>query len=136
MRRLDQWKAGLTWESVAPRCHSVINRTAEQVQHRLSEAKVEMLLQDHALGLSCAELTKKYGIHRVTVFEHLRRHGIEARTTMRKLCDEQALRAGQLYESRLSLNNIGKEVRANERTVRDAITRMGFAVGPRRGWAR
>lgn len=48
---------------------------------RLSEADVEKLALAYRAGDSTYALARRFGIHRHTIAEHLRRHGIPLRRT-------------------------------------------------------
>lgn len=54
-------------------------RTVETAQTFLTAAEVDALVGDYFAGMSVKTLAERYGIHRATVFSHLRRRNVPSR---------------------------------------------------------
>ena len=72
-------------------------RTVETAQTFLTAAEVDALVGDYLAGMSVKALAERYGIHRATVFAHLRRRNVPSRrpglgmTGRRRRCDSLEL---------------------------------------------
>lgn len=62
--------------AATPRC---------QRHRRLSDGEVAELLVSYVEGISVLDLAQRYGVHRLTVAEHLERNGIPRRACVRRL---------------------------------------------------
>ncbi len=54
-------------------------RTVETAQTFLTASEVDALVGDYLAGMSVKTLAERYGIHRATVFSHLRRRNVPSR---------------------------------------------------------
>jgi transposase len=101
---------------------SPIPRRARQISDRQSA----QLADDYRQGMKVGELAKKYGIHRVTVADHLAVHGIAKRT--RGLDEAQVSDAAERYQAGVSLAVLGKEYGVSPTTVRQTLVRQGVTM--------
>ncbi|MCM3779663.1 hypothetical protein [Microbacterium hydrocarbonoxydans] len=72
----------------------------------LSAAEISRLVHDYELGMPTSALAKKYGVHRATVHEKLRKNGVDP--CERVQVHERASEIERLYEQGDSLATIGK----------------------------
>lgn len=94
-------------------------RKVEMVQTFLTATEIDKLEGDYLAGASIDELAGKYGIHRSTVFAHLRRRGTPRRLTGLDV-DEQA-EAVRLYRTGLSLRVVSRAMGVDRKAVRAAL---------------
>ncbi len=99
---------------------------------RLTEPQLEQLVRDYEAGLNMRPLTRKYGIHRLTVAAHLRRAGVELR--YQGLTDDQVVAAAQLYQGGWSLQRLAERYDCTAETVRQALKAQGVVM--RKPWER
>lgn len=92
--------------------------TKIQRQVRLSEADIIKLVDDYRSGLTVMELSRRYGIHRTTVMDHLRRKGVPKQGP--KLTREQIAQAKYLRNLGMSYQKIGKIFGVDTETIRRA----------------
>jgi DNA-binding CsgD family transcriptional regulator len=112
----------------------VPKRQSAQPQRRLKPSEVDTLVALYEAGASHRQLAARFGVHRETVLEHLKRRGVPGRPNRRKLSDEQVQAAARLYESGLSLAQVGETFGVNAQTIRTHLSRAGVPIRPRRGW--
>ena len=84
--------------------------------------------------MTVPQVTRRYGIHRTTVRGHLEQLGVERRAHVRKLTDEQVVRAAKLYATGLSLAAVGSRLGVDGQTIRKEFRTAGVPVRPRIGW--
>lgn len=101
---------------------SPIPRRAKQI----SDEHSAQLADDYGQGMKVGELAKTYGIHRVTVADHLAFHGIEKRS--RGLGEAQVLDATTRYQAGTSLAALGKKYGVSPTTVRQTLVKKGIAM--------
>ncbi len=92
-----------------------------QRQVRLSEADISKLLADYRSGLTVMELSRRYGIHRTTAVDHLRRKGVPKQGS--KLTREQIAQAKYLRNLGMSYKKIGGVIGVDGETVRSSSAR-------------
>lgn len=90
-------------------------RTVETAQTFLSASEVEALVGDYLAGMSVKALAERYGIHRATVFAHLRRR------------NEQAEAVG-LARAGVSMRAIGRRMGVDRQAVRATLVEAGPTV--------
>lgn len=90
-----------------------------QRQVRLSEADIIKLVDDYCSGLTVMELSRRYGIHRTTVMDHLRRKGVPKLGP--KLAREQIAQAKYLRNLGMSHEKIGKVFGVDGETIRKSL---------------
>ena len=61
--------------------------------------------------------------------------GIPGRRIVRKPCDDQVLKAAELYERGLSLARVAAAFGVHEATLTREFRVTGMPIRPRRGWA-
>ncbi|WP_205857676.1 sigma factor-like helix-turn-helix DNA-binding protein [Phytoactinopolyspora endophytica] len=86
----------------------------------------------YASGKSAYQLATQFGIHRLTVSEHLHRRGVRMR--QQGISAEQIVLAGRLYDEGWSLARIGKEFGSSAETVRKRLHESGVVIRARPGW--
>ncbi|HEY9357610.1 MAG TPA: hypothetical protein VIQ52_15020, partial [Arthrobacter sp.] len=77
-----------------------VARVASPIPRRAKQISAEQstqLADDYRQGMKVGDLAEKYGIHRVTVADHLAGHGIEKR--LRGLGETQVLDAAKRYQA-------------------------------------
>lgn len=94
-------------------------RGIETAQTFLTAAEIDSLVGDYLAGGGIQELAERYGIHRATVFAHLRRRNTPRRRAGLDV-DEQA-EAVRLYREGLSLRAIGRRMGVDRKVVRAAL---------------
>lgn len=104
-------------------------RTVETVQTFLTTAEVDDLVADYEAGAGVQELADKYGIHRATVFAHLRRRKVMRRRP--GLSDHEQAEAARLSREGMSMRAIGRQMGVDRKAVRVALVdaRLLEAVG-------
>lgn len=99
-----------------------IPRIAKQIGAEQSA----QLADDYRQGMTVGDLAKKYGIHRVTVSDHLAVHCIAKR--LRGLDETQVLDAAERYQASTSLAVLGKKYGVSPTTVRKALIEQGITM--------
>ena len=106
---------------------------SRQVHRRLPPKEVEKLVATYLAGATVLALAGEHSIHRTTVLALLERHQVTRRG--RVLTPDHIERAVSSYASGRSCASIGKELRANPETVRQALLKAGVAMRkPGRPW--
>lgn len=98
-------------------------RTVETVQTFLAAAEVDHLVSDYEAGAGVQELADKYGIHRATVFAHLRRREVPRRRP--GLSDHEQAEAVRLSRDGMSMRAIGRQMGVDRKAVRVALVDAG-----------
>jgi transposase-like protein len=101
-------------------------RKPRQIHHRLSPKHRDQLVDEYQAGASMLSLAQRWGLHRTTVAEHLRRAGVEVkqRGIPREWLDE-ALR---LYEDGWSCQLLAERFGCDDETVRQTLKRHGVQL--------
>ena len=94
-----------------------------QVQHRLTRKHRDELVAEYLSGASMLALGKKWGLHRTTVTEHLRRAGVAVRP--RGIPAEKLDEAIRLYREGWSCWRLAKRYDCAGETVRQTLNRAG-----------
>ena len=110
-------------------------RLSNPVQRRLTDAKIDHLVEDYVGGLSINALARRFGIHRTTVMNHLESRGVQRRRNVRKLSAANVALAAKRYASGFSLAAVAKEFGVNAATLTREFHAAGIPIKPRRGWA-
>ena len=94
-----------------------IMKTGSKIQRqvRLGEADIVQLVDDYCSGPMGMELSRRYGIHRTTVMEHLRRKGVPKQGP--KLTREQIAQAKYLRNLGMGYEKIGAVFGVDGETV-------------------
>jgi hypothetical protein len=106
-------------------------RAPLQVQHRLTGAEVDQLVERYQAGATIRILVGEFKISRCTAMDHLERRGVPRRACVAMLTEPDVAKAHQLYQSGLSLAQVGKHFGVHGETVRRAFKKAGLAVRPR-----
>jgi len=99
---------------------------SRHVQHRLPAEEVEELVAAYLAGATALALAGKHSIHRTTVLALLERHQVARRG--RVLTPDHIEQAVSSYASGRSCASIGKELRVNPETIRQALLKAGIAM--------
>lgn len=99
-------------------------RTVETAQTFLTAAEVDALVGDYLAGMSVKALAERYGIHRATVFAHLRRRNVPSRRPGLGI-DEKA-EAVRLARAGISMRAIGRRMGVDRKAVRAALVEAGL----------
>ena len=101
-------------------------RTVETAQTFLTASEVDALVGDYLAGMSVKALAERYGIHRATVFSHLRRRNVPSRRPGLGI-DEKA-EAVRLARAGVSMRAIGRRMGVDRKAVRAALVEAGLIV--------
>jgi predicted DNA-binding protein (UPF0251 family) len=101
-------------------------RTVETAQTSLTASEVDALVGDYLAGMRVKALAERYGIHRATVFSHLRRRNVPSRRPGLGI-DEKA-EAVRLARAGVSMRAIGRRMGADRKAVRAALVEAGLIV--------
>jgi DNA-binding CsgD family transcriptional regulator len=127
IRRLNRgvYRGSNRTQNTAPRDHrGPVVRTVETVQTFLTTAEVDHLVADYEAGAGVLELAEKYGIHRATVFAHLRRREVPRRHP--GLSDYEQAEAVRLSQDGMSMRAIGRQMGVDRKAVRVALVDAGM----------
>lgn len=94
-------------------------RELRMSQTLLRPEQVADLVDEYRQGVPVRELAERYGVHRQTVSDHARRHGLAPRHRTLN-ADERAL-VVSLRQDGSTLNEIAERVQVSERTVRNIL---------------
>lgn len=100
-----------------------------QSQTRLRSAKQAELIADYQTGMPVKTISAKYGVHRGTIHALIRRSGISVRIP--GLDAEDGARALSLYESGITLLQVGRHMGIGDDVVRRAVLNQGGQIRPR-----
>ena len=107
-------------QSSAPRDdRGPVVRTVETAQTFLTASEVDALIGDYLAGMSVKALAERYGIHRATVFSHLRRRNVPSRRPGLGI-DEKA-EAVRLARAGVSMRAIPESMGVDRKAVRRAM---------------
>lgn len=133
--RIKRGKDGTLFSSrtspiaVIPDVRGPVAHAIEKAATPLNEDQVSQLVRDYLDGDLVSMLAARYGIHRVTVSEHLRRRNVPTR--VKGLLPSEAEASAVLYEEGYSLASIGKHFGVTANTVRNALLQSGTRLrGP------
>lgn len=101
-------------------------RTVETAQTFLTASEVDALVGDYLAGMSVKALAERYGIHRATVFAHLRRRNVPSRRPGLGI-DEKA-EAVRLARAGVSMRAIGRRMGVDRKAVRAVLVKAGLIV--------
>ncbi|WP_180316855.1 hypothetical protein [Propioniciclava flava] len=99
-------------------------RTVETAQTFLTASEVDALVGDHLAGMGVKALAERYGIHRATVFSHLRRRNVPSRRPGLGV-DEKA-EAVRLARAGVSMRAIGRRMGVGRKAVRVSLVEAGL----------
>ena len=89
----------------------------------LTPSEIDHLVADYQAGSGVQELAETYGIHRATVFAHLRRQNVPRRRP--GLNDQEQAEAVRLSREGMSMRAIGRRMGVDRKAVRVALVAAG-----------
>ena len=92
-----------------------------QKVRQLSPAQVDDLVERYRAGASAPQLAEVFGIHRLTVLEHLKRRDVPRRANTRKMTDEQAREARAMWQIGMSYAEIACRLGVHPKTAKREI---------------
>ena len=87
---------------------------------------MDQLVGDYLDGMSVKSLAERYGIHRATVFSHLRRRNVPSRRT--GLCLDEKAEAVRLARAGVSMRAISRRMGVDRKGVRLALVEARLIV--------
>ena len=105
-----------------------VSAPRQRSARRLRPDELDALVAGYHSGGSVYELADRFKIGRTTVAEHLKARGVVMRNEVQ--VDEYA-RMVSLFEQGLSLNQIGREVGRDPKTVKCVLQHLGFKTPSR-----
>ena len=100
--------------------------TVETAQTFLTDSEGDALVGNYLAGMSVKALAERYGIHRATVFSHLRRRNVPSRRPGLGI-DEKA-EAVRLARAGVSMRAIGRRMGVDRKAVRAALVEAGLIM--------
>lgn len=101
-------------------------RRIETAQTFLTAFEVDSLIGDYLTGVSVQELAKRYGIHRATVFSHLRRRNTPRRSL--GLDVDDSAEAVRLFRAGVSMRAISRRLGVGRKAVRTALVQASVVA--------
>lgn len=112
-------------ENPAPRDdRGPVVRAVETAQTFLTASEVDALVGDYLAGMGVKALAERYGIHRATVFSHLRRRNVPSRRPGLGV-DEKA-EAVRLARAGVPMRAIGRRMGVGRKAVRVSLVEAGL----------
>ena len=99
---------------------------------RLSESQVDELIRLRQAGWVVTDLASQFGIHRDTVYRHLKRHGL-ATATGPVIVGAGLDRVASRYGDGESCASIAADLDVDPSTIANALRRAGVSLRPRNG---
>jgi uncharacterized protein (DUF433 family) len=127
-RRLAKELAALLRRRADPTKH----KKPRQIQRRLTSKHRDQMVTEYQAGASMQQLAERWGLHRTTVSEHLRRAGIGARK--RGIPPEKLDEVVRLYDKGWSCQRLADRYKCDAETIRQAL--RGAGVNIRAPWER
>ena len=129
VNRLDRgvYEVSRRPQDTAPKdARGPVVRTVETAQTFLTAAEVDALVGDYLAGMSVKALAERYGIHRATVFSHLRRRNVPSRRP--GLCLDERAEAVRLARAGISMRAIARRMGVDRKAVRAALVEAGVIM--------
>ncbi|WP_245725862.1 hypothetical protein [Propionibacterium cyclohexanicum] len=126
---VTRWNRGVFRDArraAAPRIEDSrgpVVRTIETVQTLLTACEIDRLVGDYLSGTRIDQLAGRYGVHRATVFAHLRRRNVPRRPV--GLDEAEAADAVRLYRTGMSIRAVARQIGADRKCVRSALEADG-----------
>lgn len=109
-------------------------RVPGKAHPKLASDQVKQLVAFYKQGDSIYELSRRFGIHRGTVKDHLRRAGIAIRPgNQAKLSDDDKDEIAKLYAAGLSINKLALQFGVTDNPVHNALRERGVRMRDARG---
>ena len=104
-------------------------RVPGKTNSKLGLDQVKQLITFYQQGDSLLQLSRRFGIHRGTVKDHLRRAGVEIRLgNQAKLSDEDKVEIATLYEAGLSIRRLALRFGVTDNPVHNALKERGVRM--------
>jgi lambda repressor-like predicted transcriptional regulator len=104
-------------------------RIPSKANPKLALDQVKDLIAFYQQGDSLLQLSRRFGIHRGTAKEHLRRAGIEIRPgNVARLSDEDKNEIARLYEAGLSIHRLALRFGVTDNPVHNALRERGVRM--------
>lgn len=104
-------------------------RIANKANPKLALDRVAQLIALYEQGDSLLQLSRRFGIHRGTVKDHLRRAGVEIRPgNVAKLSNEDKNEIAKLYEAGLSIHKLALRFGVTDNPVHNALKERGVRM--------
>ena len=100
-----------------------------QSQTRLRPTRQAELIADYVAGMSVKAISEKYGVHRGTIPDVVKRAGVAVRVA--GLGADERARASSLYESGMTLVQVARHMDIGDEAVRQAVLDEGGQIRPR-----
>lgn len=110
--------------------NTVAARVVEEtttVNNLLTRQEVVALVDAYRAGAGVVALAATFGINRQTVTRHLDREGVTKRSTV-KMTPEITARARGLYESGMTVEEVGRELAIGPSTIWRGLRRAGTTM--------
>ena len=105
------------------------HRTSGKANPKLAPEQVKQLVAFYEHGDSILQLSRRFGIHRGTVKEHLRRAGVSIRPgNQAKLSDKDKDEIAKLYEAGLSIHKLALRFGVTDNPVHNALKERGVRM--------
>lgn len=105
------------------------HRIPSKANPKLALDQVKQLIGLYEQGDSLLQLSRRFGIHRGTVKDHLRRAGIEIRPgNLAKLNEEDKDEIARLYEAGLSIHKLALRFGVTDNPVHNALKERGVRM--------
>lgn len=105
------------------------SRRLPRRSRQLADDEVDRLVAARKAGAEIKDLAAELGVHRATIIAHLNRRGVEGRRHPGRTLTETGIQdAGRLYESGLSLAEVGKRLDVDRRYLRVVLPAAGFPL--------
>ena len=107
----------------------IAKRKISKNQKQLSDAEVASIIEEYKNGISTYDLAKKYGCHRETISNHLKKHGIIV--SIKKITTETETEIIKLYENGLPTKEIAERFGVGKSTVKRYLYKKGIEMRTR-----
>jgi IS30 family transposase len=94
----------------------------------LTSEDIETLIADYQAGIRAEDLALRFGVHKKTVYRHLRAGNASKGQQWHKLTDAELEDVRNRYEAGQSMEAIGHEIGAHPSTIRRRLILMGVEI--------
>ncbi len=110
--------------------NQAIKNLKQQHKHRLSNNEITEMIRLYKTGKTVYELAEKYGCHRVTVSNILKRNGV-AVSVEKSIKLFNPIEAADLYLAGMKSKDIGIRLGVSEQTIRKCLKKQGIKIRTR-----
>ena len=107
-----------------------IKNLKQQHKHKLSNNEVAEMIRLYKSGKTVYELADKYGCHRVTVSNILKRNGVTV-SVEKSIKLFNPVEAADLYMAGMKSKDIGIRLGVSEQTIRKCLKKQGIKIRTR-----